>query len=134
MATLLDSLPAKAKKEPSPHEVRLAPFDTSPVLECLREKCPLQIVLARFRWFQLVLDGFRLFQVLLGCFSSSLRWFQLVLDGFSFFQIILSCFRSFQVVLACSPLCQVPVNKKLFSQKLKRKYGAATVKTRPRIN
>ena len=31
---------SKAKNAPSPHEVRLAPLDTNPVFECLREKFP----------------------------------------------------------------------------------------------
>ena len=31
-----EELPTKANQVPSPHEVRLAPLDTSPVFQCLR--------------------------------------------------------------------------------------------------
>ena len=37
MAPLLEGLPAKAKEAPSPHKVRLAPLNTNPVFQCLRE-------------------------------------------------------------------------------------------------
>ena len=35
MTPLLKGWPTKAKEEPSPHEVRLAPLDTNPVLQSL---------------------------------------------------------------------------------------------------
>ena len=35
----LERWPSKAKEAPSPHEVRLAPLDTNPVFQSLREKC-----------------------------------------------------------------------------------------------
>ena len=38
MTPSLEGLPTKAKEEPSPHEVRLAPLDTNPVFQRLREK------------------------------------------------------------------------------------------------
>ena len=31
---------AKAKETPSPHEVRLAPLDTNPVIQCLEGEKP----------------------------------------------------------------------------------------------
>ena len=37
MARSLEGWPTKAKEAPSPHEVRLALLDTSPVLQCLGE-------------------------------------------------------------------------------------------------
>ena len=38
MTPSLQQLPIKAKEAPSPHEVRLAPLDTNPVFQCLRER------------------------------------------------------------------------------------------------
>ena len=38
MAPSLEGWPTKAKEAPSPHEVRLAPLDTNPVFQSLREK------------------------------------------------------------------------------------------------
>ena len=38
MAPSLEGWPTKAKEAPSPHEVRLAPLDTNPVFQCLRDK------------------------------------------------------------------------------------------------
>ena len=37
MTPSLEGLPTKAKEAPSPHEVRLAPLDTTPVFQCLGE-------------------------------------------------------------------------------------------------
>ena len=37
MTTSLEGLPPKTKEATSPHEVRLAPLDTNPVFQCLRE-------------------------------------------------------------------------------------------------
>ena len=37
MIPSLEGSPTKAKEAPSPHEVRLAPLDTNPVFQCLRE-------------------------------------------------------------------------------------------------
>ena len=38
MTPSLEWCPTKAKEAPSPHEVRLAPLDTKPVFQCLRDK------------------------------------------------------------------------------------------------
>ena len=38
MTPSLEKWPTKAKEAPSPHEVRLAPLDTNPVFQCLRDK------------------------------------------------------------------------------------------------
>ena len=42
MTPSLEGSPTKAKQAPSPHEVRLAPLDTNPVLHCLRVTTILQ--------------------------------------------------------------------------------------------
>ena len=39
MIPSLEGWPTKAKEAPSPHEVRLTPLDTNPVLHCLGDKC-----------------------------------------------------------------------------------------------
>ena len=40
MIPSLEGWPTKAKEAPSPHEVRLAPLDTNPVFQSLRDKSP----------------------------------------------------------------------------------------------
>ena len=37
MILSLDGWQTKAKKTPSPHEIRLTPLDTNPVFQCLEE-------------------------------------------------------------------------------------------------
>ena len=39
MIPSLEGWPTKAKEAPSPHEVRLTPLDTNPVLHCPGDKC-----------------------------------------------------------------------------------------------
>ena len=56
---------------------------------------PLQMVLARFRWFQLVLDGFRSFQLVPQVVLGRFRWCQHVLNGFRQYQIVLGRLTSF---------------------------------------
>ena len=38
MTPSLEGWPTKAKEALSPHEVRLAPLDTHPLFQCLRDK------------------------------------------------------------------------------------------------
>ena len=45
MIPSLEGWPTKAKEAPSPHGVRLAPLDTRPVLQCLRDKKKMDITL-----------------------------------------------------------------------------------------
>ena len=47
MTPSLEGWPTKAKEARSPHEVRLAPLDTNPVLQCLGEDVsynPLELI------------------------------------------------------------------------------------------
>ena len=43
MAQSQDGSPTKAKKAPSPHEVRMAPLDTNPVFQCLAEELRMEL-------------------------------------------------------------------------------------------
>ena len=38
MTPSLEGLPTKVKEAPFPHEVRLAPLETKPVFQCLKDK------------------------------------------------------------------------------------------------
>ena len=56
MTPSLEGWPTKTKEAPSPHEVRLAPLDTTPVFSKSRgkEKCSKENFLEEARYFELV--------------------------------------------------------------------------------